>query len=44
VLDVPGFWRPVAARTGEIVERDGLVYCDLVPADGEVPPYSSTEA
>jgi uncharacterized protein (TIGR00290 family) len=27
----PGFARPVALEVGEVVERDGFVFCDLVP-------------
>lgn len=32
VWDGPGFAAPVPVRTGEVVERDGFVFCDLVPA------------
>lgn len=32
VFDGPIFSRPVAVRTGEIVERDSFVFCDLLPA------------
>jgi uncharacterized protein (TIGR00290 family) len=28
----PIFAEPIACRTGEIVERDGFVFCDLMPA------------
>lgn len=28
----PGFRQPVAVETGEIVERDGFVFADLIPA------------
>jgi uncharacterized protein (TIGR00290 family) len=28
----PLFARPVACRTGDVVERDGFVFCDLLPA------------
>jgi len=28
----PIFTEPVACQTGEIVERDGFVFCDLIPA------------
>jgi uncharacterized protein (TIGR00290 family) len=31
VEDAPVFSRPVAVRTGEVVERDGFVFADLVP-------------
>ncbi len=27
----PGFAQPVALEVGEVVERDGFVFCDLVP-------------
>lgn len=29
----PGFREPIAVRTGEIVERDGFVFADVLPAD-----------
>ena len=32
VRDAPGFSRPVAADIGEVVERDGFIFCDVVPA------------
>ena len=32
VSDGPGFRAPVATRTGEIVERDGFVFADVLPA------------
>ncbi|MGH9019058.1 MAG: ATP-binding protein [Acidimicrobiales bacterium] len=31
VLDGPGFARPIEATVGEIVERDGFVFADIVP-------------
>jgi uncharacterized protein (TIGR00290 family) len=31
VYDAPVFSRPIAARTGEVVERDGFVFADLLP-------------
>jgi uncharacterized protein (TIGR00290 family) len=31
VEDAPVFSRPIAVRTGEVVERDGFVFADLVP-------------
>jgi len=31
VHDGPGFGAPIPVGTGEVVERDGLVYCDLLP-------------
>ena len=32
VVDGPGFSEPVAIAKGRVVERDGFVFCDLVPA------------
>jgi hypothetical protein len=31
VQDGPLFGAPISCRTGEIVDRDGFVYCDVVP-------------
>jgi len=31
VWDGPGFARPIEVRTGEVVTRDGFVFCDVVP-------------
>jgi len=31
VHDAPEFSRPIAVRTGEIVERDGFVFADVLP-------------
>jgi diphthamide synthase (EF-2-diphthine--ammonia ligase) len=28
----PMFSRPIGVRTGEVVTRDGFVFCDLLPA------------
>ena len=28
----PMFARPIAVRTGEVVTRDGFVFCDVMPA------------
>lgn len=33
VFDGPIFQRPVSVRTGVVVERDGFVFCDLLPAE-----------
>lgn len=33
VTDGPMFHRPVACQSGEIVERDGFVFADLLPVD-----------
>jgi hypothetical protein len=35
--DGPMFERPVPVEAGEIVERDGFVFADLIPASGDVP-------
>ena len=32
VFDGPIFGRPIPVRTGEILHRDGFVFCDLLPA------------
>jgi uncharacterized protein (TIGR00290 family) len=32
VWDAPGFRAPIDVEVGEIVERDGFVFCDVVPA------------
>jgi diphthamide synthase (EF-2-diphthine--ammonia ligase) len=34
VVDGPGFARPLDVSVGEIVERDGFVFADVVPAAG----------
>jgi uncharacterized protein (TIGR00290 family) len=31
VFDAPGFSSPIDVRVGEIVDRDGFVFCDVVP-------------
>ena len=31
VFDGPVFHHPIPFRTGEVIERDGFVFCDLVP-------------
>jgi hypothetical protein len=31
VHDAPVFSRPIAVRTGEVVERDGFVFADVLP-------------
>ena len=33
VWDAPGFRAPIDIEVGEIVERDGFVFCDVVSAD-----------
>jgi uncharacterized protein (TIGR00290 family) len=37
VWDGPWFSDPVPVRTGEIVTRDGFVFCDVVPAEHSAP-------
>jgi diphthamide synthase (EF-2-diphthine--ammonia ligase) len=32
VWDGPGFTAPIEIETGEVVERDGFVFCDVLPA------------
>ncbi len=32
VWNGPGFRAPIAIETGEVVERDGFVFCDVRPA------------
>ncbi|MGH9078818.1 MAG: ATP-binding protein [Acidimicrobiales bacterium] len=34
VWDAPRFASPIPVRTGEIVTRDGFVFCDVVPGGG----------
>jgi uncharacterized protein (TIGR00290 family) len=34
----PMFTRPIAVKTGEVVTRDGFVFCDLVARDGDETP------
>ena len=36
VFDGPIFHSPIPIRTGEIVERDSFIYCDLLPFEGVV--------
>jgi uncharacterized protein (TIGR00290 family) len=33
VYDAPMFDRPIAIQRGGVVERDGFVFCDLLPSD-----------
>ena len=33
VYDAPMFTRPIATQRGVVVERDGFVFCDLLPGD-----------
>src|SRR5436853_487992 len=37
VFDGPIFQSPIAIRTGAVVNRDGFVYCDLLPEMEEAP-------
>jgi uncharacterized protein (TIGR00290 family) len=32
VWDAPMYRKPISSRTGEVVTRDGFVYCDVIPA------------
>ncbi len=36
VFDGPIFRNPISVRTGEILERDSFIYCDLLPAANAV--------
>jgi diphthamide synthase (EF-2-diphthine--ammonia ligase) len=42
VFDGPIFRFPIAVRTGEIVERDSFLFCDLLPAAKGEPLCSAT--
>lgn len=42
VFDGPIFHKPIPVRTGEVVERDSFVYCDLLPAATAARPKSKT--
>jgi diphthamide synthase (EF-2-diphthine--ammonia ligase) len=33
VYDGPMFGRPIEAQRGEVVEKGGFVFCDLLPGD-----------
>ena len=37
VFDGPIFHSPIPVRTGEVVHRDGFVFCDLIPEMEKVP-------
>ena len=44
VWDAPGFSSPIPIRTGEVVTRDGFVFCDvLADADGASSPAGRAE-
>jgi diphthamide synthase (EF-2-diphthine--ammonia ligase) len=32
VYEAPAFTRPIRVETGEIVERDGFIFADVLPA------------
>jgi uncharacterized protein (TIGR00290 family) len=38
VWDAPGFSAPIPVELGETVERDGFVFCDVVPSSAPVTP------
>jgi uncharacterized protein (TIGR00290 family) len=42
VVDGPMFSRPVPVRVGEVVERDGFVFGDLMLADGDATPAATS--
>ena len=35
VWDAPGFSAPIPIKVGEVLERDGFVFCDVVPTDAD---------
>jgi uncharacterized protein (TIGR00290 family) len=41
VWDAPGFSAPIEVTVGEVVERDGFVFADVLPAVGTDPSASS---
>ena len=42
VYDAPGFSRPIDVETGEIVERDGFVFADVLPLATELSARGET--
>jgi len=42
--DGPAFRSPVRVRRGDVVERDGFVFADLVPEDADAEPPGKTRA
>lgn len=44
VWDGPGFSAPVDMELGEIVERDGFAFCDVVPLDAPAGPSAEQRA
>jgi uncharacterized protein (TIGR00290 family) len=42
--DGPMFRRPIPVTNGEVVERDGFVFADLLPGWPELPPFSKSAA
>lgn len=38
VWDGPGFSAPIPVRAGDVISRDGFVFCDVVSTAGEGPP------
>ena len=42
VWDAPGFASPIDITIGETVERDGFVFCDIIPAATASVPTSTT--
>jgi diphthamide synthase (EF-2-diphthine--ammonia ligase) len=41
VYEGPIFSAPIGCRTGEIVERDGFVFCDVLATEPSPEPSSS---
>jgi uncharacterized protein (TIGR00290 family) len=44
VFDGPIFRQPIPVRTGDLVERDGFVFCDLLLRDGSFDPSTKAVA
>jgi uncharacterized protein (TIGR00290 family) len=38
VFDGPIFRRPIAVQTGEVVDRDSFIFCDLQPGEEQISP------
>ena len=44
VRNAPGFSAPIAAEVGEVVERDGFVFCDVLPGEAAAATPTATRA
>jgi len=38
-MDGPGFRSPIDVRTGQVVERDGFVFCDVFESGEKTAPF-----